>query len=66
MNKYILLLVTLATVSGIIGFTTDSALTSFLRVFTLITADIAIILLIGKFVFFTDKSKTLRQRISIR
>gem|GEM_PF-1031361 len=66
MKKYILILTIIATISGVIGFTIDFAATSFLRILCLITADIAVILILGRFVFFTQKGKELRQRVRIR
>jgi hypothetical protein len=50
----------------VIGFTVDFAATSFLRVLFLITADIAIILLLGRFLFFSQKGKAIRQRVRVR
>lgn len=66
MNKYILILAIMTTICGIIGFTVDFAATSFLRMMFLATADILVILMLGRFVFFTPKGKELRQRIRIR
>ncbi|BAO56637.1 hypothetical protein [Nonlabens marinus] len=66
MTKFILLLSVLALVSGIIGFSFDFAASSFLRILCLITADIAVILLLGKYLFFTEKGKQLRQRVRVR
>ncbi|PRP66834.1 DUF1328 domain-containing protein [Nonlabens agnitus] len=66
MNKFILILAIVATLSGIIGFTVDFAATSFLRILFLVTADIAVILLLGKFLFQSEKGKRIRQRIRVR
>ena len=66
MNKSILILAIVATVFGLIGFTVDFAATSFLRVMFLLTADLALILILGRFVFFTEKGKALRQRVRVR
>jgi hypothetical protein len=66
MKLFILILAITATISGVIGFTVDFAATSFLRVLFLITADIAIILLLGRFLFFSQKGKAIRQRVRVR
>lgn len=66
MKTFILILTIIATISGVIGFTVDFAATSFLRVLFLITADIAVILLMGKFLFFSQKGKAIRQRVRVR
>jgi hypothetical protein len=66
MKLFIFILAITAAISGVVGFTVDFAATSFLRVLFLITADIAIILLMGKFLFFSQKGKEIRQRVRAR
>ncbi|SCX96669.1 hypothetical protein SAMN05192588_0477 [Nonlabens sp. Hel1_33_55] len=66
MNKFILILAIIATISGVVGFTIDFAGTTFLRMLFLVTADIAVILLLGKFLFHSEKAKRIGQRIRVR
>ncbi len=66
MKKAILIISAIAIICGIIGFTTNVNASTFFRMMFLVFADIAVILFLGRFVFFTEKGKALRQRIAVR
>jgi uncharacterized membrane protein YtjA (UPF0391 family) len=64
MNKYILILFIISVVTGVIGFTMEFPGATALRVTFLIAADIMVILLFGKILFWTQKKR--KQRRTVR
>jgi len=62
MNKFLLILTSFVILSGVIGFSVDFAATSFLRVLFLITADLLVIILLGRLFFRAEGGKIVRKQ----
>ncbi|WP_206482240.1 DUF1328 domain-containing protein [Nonlabens ponticola] len=61
MNKYILILFILTVVTGLVGFTFEFTGSTAVRITFLVAADILVILLFGKLLFWTQKTKKARK-----